>query len=438
MTPMNAHEPPGPSYPARSKRQTMVADLVPDEETWIAGRLLPRAGGALSLRDASGSVAVRLVPPCGAASAGDIVDLLGTFQGDLFTARDTIRLAKGHPAPAEDSANAALWRLGAEPFERRASVYRAVRDFFGSRGFLEVETPCILPAGGQEPHLDPFKTRVRTREGEKDAFLITSPEYCHKRLLAAGCEKIFEIARVFRNGPEEGGGLHWYEFAMLEWYRAYASYLEIMADVENLVAFTARAVESAEAPRLEPPFERITMAQAFDDLAGIDLVPYLEGRGEEFAADDALSGRFGLSADDSADARFFKIIVGAIEPGLRDRGAVFIVDYPATQASLSKVNEDDPLVSERFELYVNGVELANGFSELNDPVEQERRFRAEACEKEACRLDPVPRDLAFLEALQLGMPPAGGVALGLDRLAMVLFGETDLHPLLPFRTESWK
>lgn len=415
----------------------MAGHLAPGEETWIAGRLLTAADGRLLLRDASGAVAVSMTPDCGAVSAGDIVDLRGSFDRGVFAVREAIPLAPGRPVPAEGSANAALWRLGAKPFERRATLRRAVREFFEQRGFLEVETPCLRPSGGQEPHLDPFRTRVQTRDGERDGFLITSPEYCHKRLLAAGCEKIFELARVFRNGPEEGGGLHWYEFTMLEWYRAYASYVEIMADVESLVASGARALESAERARLETPFRRLTMAQAFEDLAGIDLAPYLMGKGEDFAADAARSGQFGLSADDLPDTRFFKILVSGVEPELAALGAVFLIDYPATQASLSKIKEEDPLVCERFELYLNGVELANGFTELNDPCEQEKRFIEEAREKEACGKEPVPGDRAFLDALQLGMPPAGGVALGLDRLAMVLCGESDLHPLLPFSAEKW-
>ncbi len=416
----------------------MVDDLSPGEETWIAGRLLPSERDRLLLRDRTGAVTVSLNPDCGTVAAGDIVDLRGVFANGVFLVREAIRLAPGSPVPTVGSANAALWRLGAEPFERGVSLRRAVREFFESRGFLEVETPCLRPSGGQEPHLDPFRTRIQTREGEKDAFLITSPEYCHKRLLAAGREKIFELARVFRNGPEEGGGFHWYEFTMLEWYRAYASYVEIMADVESLVAFAASAVESGVTDRFKPPFQRLTMAEAFGDLAGIDLTPYLRRNAGDFAADAVRSGRCGLSAEDSPDTRFFKVLVSAIEPELAKLGAVFLIDYPASQASLSKIKEDDPTLCERFELYLNGVELANGFTELNDPREQARRFAEEAREKKACGKRPVPRDRAFLDALELGMPPSGGVALGLDRLAMVLFGETDLHPLLPFSATPWE
>jgi len=415
----------------------MVADLSPGKETWIAGRLLPGKEDGLLLRDATGGVTVALPSDCAAVAAGDIVDFCGALEEGLFSVRKAIRLAPGGAVPPVASPNAPLWRMGAEPFERRAALRREVRGFFESRGFLEVETPCLRPAGGQEPYLDPFRTQIRTRSGRKDAFLITSPEYCHKRLLAAGCEKIFELARVFRDGPDEGGDLHWFEFTMLEWYRAYASYEEIMADVESLVGRAARNLAGVGASLLASPFRRLTVAQAFDELAGIDLGPYLHHGADDFAADAARSGQYGLSPEDSPHTRFFKILVSAIEPRLADLGAVFLTDYPAAQASLSKINEDDPSLCERFELYLNGIELANGFTELNDPREQERRFGDEAREKKASGMRPVPEDRAFLEALELGMPPSGGVALGFDRLAMVLFGETDLRPLLPFSGAPW-
>jgi len=432
MAAMSEHEDRRGVYPARSRRQVLIAALAGGERVWIAGRLLAAEDGEFRLRDASGTIKVRFEGGVAGAAPGDLADLHGFLENGIFHADESVRLAPGRPSPSSGSANAALWAAGAEPFIRRNRIKDAVRAFFRERGFLEVETPRLLPAGGQEPHLNPFRTSVETVRGEADAYLITSPEYCHKRLLAAGHERIFEMARVFRNGSEEGRDLHWFEFTMLEWYRAFACYEEIMDDAENLVFHAARAAGTDAAGALHPPFRRMTMAEAYRELAGVDLEPYLSGNGPEFARREADEGRFGLGPDETPDDRFFKILVAAVEPALRNLGPVFLIDYPAAQAALSKIKPDDPRVCERFELYINGVELANGFTELNDPAEQRRRFEEDARVKAAGGREAVPVDEAFLEALELGMPPAGGVALGLDRLAMVLCGENGLDAFLPF------
>ncbi len=415
----------------------MTADLAEGVPRWIAGRVIEDEE-ALLLRDASGFVALSLGsrpgrPEVPRPAAGDIVELFGSLAGDgLFHVESWNLLAPGRPSLPEDSPNARLFSAGSEPFTRRNRVKAAVRAFFEERGFIEVETPIMVPAAGQEPHIEPFRTRVDGRNRSCDAFLITSPEYAHKRLLAGGLERIFEMARVFRNGPEEDGGFHSLEFTMLEWYRAFASSIEIMEDLEQLVCSLARGLRSRHADRFAAPFRRLTLREAFRSFAGVDLEPYLEGADRSFAEKEASAGLFGLSGDDSSETRYFKILVNAIEPALRSCGPVFLVDFPASQAALSKVRHDDPLVSERFELYLDGIELANGFTELNDPAEQRRRFEDEGKVKAAEARPPVPLDEAFLDALEHGMPPAGGVAVGLDRLMMVLYDEESLAPLLPF------
>jgi len=449
---MDSNDRQTPHYPLRSRRQSIIADLREDLSTWIAGRLIPSGErdpgrreecGGLLLRDASGRVP--LAGATGAqggggeiragareARAGDLVDLQGVLRQGVFEVHDLVLLAPGRVNPPEGSLNHSLWRAGQEPFLRRSLTRKALREFFEAEGFWEVETPTLVPAAGQEPHLQPFETEVATTLGPRRAFLITSPEYGHKRLLAAGHEKIFEITRAYRNGCEEGLDLHWYEFCMLEWYRAYACYEEIMADTENLLWRLALDLRPASAAEFKPPFRRITVEQAFGELAGVDLVPFLDGDAETFAGDEARAGRFGLDPQDSSETRFFKILVAGIEPALARMGPVFLVDYPASQAALSKLKSDDDRLCERFELYVNGVELANGFTELNDPQAQRRRFEEEARARGAAGGAPVPVDEAFLEALELGMPPAGGVALGVDRLILVIYGEESLDRLLPF------
>lgn len=438
---MNAPSSEDTGYPARTRRQSMAADVLEDQPQWIAGRIAGAEEGIL-LRDESGTLPLVFDRDDADLSLprprqGEIVELYGSLGRDgRFHVASWTRLAPGRPVLPARSPNAHLFAAGAEPFVRRNRVKAAVRAFFEERGFLEVETPIVVPAAGQEPHIEPFRTRVEGRGRPREAFLITSPEYAHKRLLAAGMEKIFEMARAFRNGPEEGGGLHSREFTMLEWYRAYASCNEIMDDLEQLVSRLARDLDSALVDCLEIPFRRITVRRAFEEMAGVDLEPFLEGKDELFALEQATSGRYGLSLDDPAETRYFKILVAAVEPALRTCGPVFLVQFPASQAALSKVCMDDPLVCERFELYVNGVELANGFTELNDPGEQQRRFAEEARVKAAEGREPVPLDQAFLDALDHGIPPAGGVAVGLDRLMMLLYGETSLRPLLPFGTDQ--
>jgi len=428
-------------YPARSRRQVPVAGLTEGARVWISGRLLAETDGSLRLQDSSGRVPVAFehgsparehTRDAARTAPGDLADLCGRLEKGIFVVEEIVRMAPGLPSSGRGSSNAALWKAGAAPFIRMNLLEDSVRRFFRERGFLEVRTPRLLPAGGQEPHLNPFHTTVETAGGEIPAFLITSPEYCHKRLLAAGHEKIFEAARVFRNGPEEGRDRHWFEFTMLEWYRAFASYEEIMEDVENLVFHAAMSVDARAAAAFRPPFRRISLKQAFSQFAAVDLEPYLAGNEKDFARREAEEGRFSLDPHDAPGDRFFKILVAVVEPALSNLGPVFLVDFPAAQAALSKISPDDPRVCERFELYINGVELANGFTELNDPVEQRRRFEEEAGIKAARGLAAVPIDESFLEALELGMPPAGGVALGMDRLAMVLFGEETLDAFLPF------
>lgn len=427
-------------YPSRTRRETLIAALRPGEKTWIAGRLLQVDDALWRLEDRSGTVELDLsglkesTTSAGAApfNAGDLAELKGTLlENRCFQATDLRVLAPGRPEAPSGSANAPLWRLPKDFFTVRRKMKDALRRFFLGHGFEEVETPILVSAPGQEPYLDPFVTTL-DRTGERARqYLITSPEYAHKRLLAAGFEKIFEIARVFRNGPSETRGLHHVEFTMVEWYRAYASYIEIMEDTECLIRALAEEAAYPGKDDLKPPYERITMTEAFNRYAQVDLEPYLEDA-SSFAEAEAMQGAFGLKKTDDAEARFFKIFISAVEPKLGIPRPVFLIDFPASQASLSKIRHDAPQVCERFELYYSGVELANGFTELNDPDEQAERFRHEGELREKRGAAPVPVDESFLEALRLGMPPSGGVALGFDRMLMLLVGAEDLKTVMPF------
>ena len=265
----------------------------------------------------------------------------------------------------------------------RARVLRQIRAFFDARGFTAVETPVRIPAPAPEPHID--------CPPSGDWFLRASPELQMKKLLAAGMERIYQIGPCFRAG--EKGRRHNPEFTMLEWYRANADYSDIARDAEELVAEVLRPRGSAALPR-------VTVHEAYRRWAEWDPV-------EAWDQD-----------------RFDFDMATKIEPNL-PKGPLFLMDYPAPAASLARLKADDPRVAERWELYVDGLELANAFTELTDPVEQRRRFESARAERRALGEADYPLDEEFLDALAR-MPPSGGVALGVDRLVMLACGVRDI------------
>ena len=264
----------------------------------------------------------------------------------------------------------------------RARVLREIRAFFDARGFTEVETPVRIPAPAPEPHID--------CPPSGDWFLRASPELQMKKLLAAGMERIYQIGPCFRAG--EKGRRHSPEFTMLEWYRANADYLDIARDAEELLAEVLK--------RDHADVQRITVREAYLRWAGWDPV-------ETWDQD-----------------RFDFDMATKIEPNL-PKEPLFLTDYPAPAASLARLKADDPRVAERWELYVDGIELANAFTELIDPVEQRRRFELAREERRALGEADYPLDEEFLDALAR-MPPSGGVALGVDRLVMLACGASSI------------
>lgn len=327
----------------------------------------------------------------------------------------------------------------AQKIRVRAKVIEAVRRYFAGARWDEVETPALVPAPGMEPHIHAFEAPFVPEGGgaPRPLWLHSSPEYAMKRLLADGWERIFQIAKVFRNG--EVSATHNPEFTMLELYRVGTDYRGIMEDLEGMVASCARAVAPGGAARcrvedaeldLEPPFERLTVAEAFAARAGIDLAE--TGFDAKRLGEAARARGFdGARPGDSFDDVFFRIFLAAIEPGLGWPRPTYLVDWPAPMAALAKLRKDDPRWAERFELYIGGLELANGFTELNDAPEQRRRLVAEQEERRRLGRPVYPLDERFLEAVGR-MPDAGGVALGLDRLAMLLTGAESIEEVLLF------
>lgn len=319
------------------------------------------------------------------------------------------------------------------PFlKARGRITAAVRRFFEAEGFVEVETAALQFSGGNETHLSAFSTELVGGDGGRSRlYLHTSPEFACKKLLAAGEEKIFTLARVFRN--RERSALHHPEFTMLEWYRADEPVARVMEDCAGLLAEAAAAVgardfswrESLCDPYVEP--EVVTVCAAFARYAGVDLEPLLEDRDGLARAAEQLGLR--VTMDDTWSDLFSKILSEKIEARLGCGRPTLLVDYPAREAALARVNRDDPRFAERFELYVCGVELANGFGELTDPVEQHRRFEAQMTEKARIYGEHYPIDADFLAAIA-AMPEASGVALGLDRLIMLTTGAARIEQVL--------
>lgn len=289
----------------------------------------------------------------------------------------------------------------------RAQLLVSTREFFQSRNVLEVETPVLSQAGVCEPYLRNLSTDI---SGHR-YFLQTSPEFAMKRLLCAGSGSIYQISKAFRD--DEQGSIHNPEFTMLEWYRVGFDYHQLMDEVQALASDLLGITD----------FAKITYQQAFDETLGIDPERATYSELENLAG--AVTGQ--TSKNDLLDL----IMSDKVLPKLPK--AVFVYDYPANQAAMAKIRGD---VAERFELVIDGVELANGYSELTDADEQEQRFINENKQRETLGLEPMAIDQNFLAAMQQGLPECAGVALGFDRLLMLASNKTSLADVLPFPIEK--
>jgi lysyl-tRNA synthetase class 2 len=319
----------------------------------------------------------------------------------------------------------------------RNRITAAMRAWFAARDFVEVETPALQVSPGNEAHLHAFATEAVSLAGDRTPlYLRTSPEFAAKKLLAAGEARTFELARVWRN--RERGPLHHPEFTLLEWYRAGEAYETLMGDCASLLAVAAQAAGAKALsfrgqsldPLAEP--ERVTLAEAFDRHAGVDLLATVQADGEtdrDGLAAAAQGQGIRVASDDTWADVFSRVLVEKIEPNLgRDR-ATILCEYPVSEAALARPKAADPRVAERFELYACGVELANCFGELTDAAEQRRRFEAEMAEKARVYGERYPIDEDFLAALAR-MPQSCGGALGLDRLVMLATGADRIEQVL--------
>jgi lysyl-tRNA synthetase class 2 len=290
----------------------------------------------------------------------------------------------------------------------RARVVQALRRFFIDQDYLEVETPYLIPSPIPELHIDPIAAG--------HGYLITSPEICMKRLVAAGCMKVFQICRCFREG--ERGALHLPEFTMLEWYRTQCTYFSLMEECERLflellteLGMGEEICFQAQNISFRPPWERITVSHAFEKYASLPM---------QKAVDTGC---------------FDEILVRDIEPMLGITRPTFLYAYPATQAALARLHPENPALAERFELYVGGLELGNAFSELRDPTEQTLRFEKDTVERKRLGKESYPLPAAFLRSLKY-LPDSSGIALGVDRLVMLLSDGATMDEVVAFAPED--
>jgi lysyl-tRNA synthetase class 2 len=316
------------------------------------------------------------------------------------------------------------WRPSAtlEALHQRAELLQRLRGYFAEQGVLEVETPLLSAAGIPDPHIPSFTT-ASGPDGEAPRYLNTSPEFAMKRLLAAGSGPIYQVCKAFRRG--EQGRHHNPEFTLLEWYRPSFDHLRLMGEVDVLVR------RLAENFRPLGPCERLSYRACFQQYLQIDPLQASVSELQACARENGLGGVTGLSNDDR-DAWLDLLLSHCIQPHLGQDGLTFIYDYPASQAALARIRPDEPPVAERFELFIDGIELANGFHELQDAEEQRTRFEADLSHRQVEKLEPIVVDERLLDALEAGLPACAGVALGLDRLQLVLTGRTQIAETLAF------
>jgi len=319
------------------------------------------------------------------------------------------------------------WRpsAAAEALRRRAELLAAVRDFFRKAGVLEVETPVCSGFAATDPALDSLETRYTgpgAPHGQR-LFLQTSPEFHMKRLLAAGSGPIFQICKAFRD--RERGRLHNPEFTLLEWYRPGLDHWGLMDEVESLVASVLHCTR---------PFARHSYRELFQARLGIDPLTAEAEALRACALDHGLAEAAQLQLD-GPDPWLALLISRFIEPELGRGIPCFVYDFPASKAALARLRPGDPEVAERFELYAEGLELANGFHELGDAAEQRERFQWDLQQRRSAGRPIVPMDRRLLEALEQGFPDCAGVALGLDRLLMLRIGAHSIDEVLAFPLE---
>jgi len=331
-----------------------------------------------------------------------------------------------------------------ENFYQKAKILAALREFFAKENFLEIDTPTLVSAPDTNPFNEVFKL-----EG-KNLFLTPSPEFFIKKLLAAGLKNVYQITKVYRDWQEHNP-LHLSEFTILEWYRDNATYLDLMADCENLVSFVwerlgvqaksekrkaenynlkfkTSLVYQDQQINLAPPWSRISCKEAFEKYANINLDEFIDiNKARKICRQKG----YQVDEKNSWEELYHQIFLNEVEPKLPKEQPLILYDYPAPLAALSKIKESDPRYAERFEFYIGGLELGNGYSELTDTHEQEKRLKADIETRKSKKMKVFDYDHDFVEALKEGLPKTAGIAVGIDRLVMLFTDSSDIHEVTP-------
>lgn len=317
-----------------------------------------------------------------------------------------------------------------ENFCQKAKVLSALRQFFAQENFLEVDTPNLVSAPDPNPFNEIFKIEGR------NLFLTPSPEFFIKKLLAAGLKNVYQITKSYRDW-QENDPTHLSEFTILEWYRNNATYLDLMVDCENLINFIQgklygqgcnTLVYQGQEIDLRSPWQRISCKEAFEKYAKVNLDKFIDINN---ARKICREKGYQVSLENSWEELYHQIFLNEVEPKLPKQQPLILYDYPAPLAALSKIKESNPKYAERFEFYVGGLELGNGYSELTDGNEQEKRLRQDLETRKAKKMLVFDYDHEFVDALKEGMLKTAGIAVGIDRLVMLFTDSSDIHEVTP-------
>ncbi len=352
--------------------------------------------------------------------SGDIVlikaKVVGVFDAVVFHVHEVQLLAPAFTKSKHNTSSHAKREIEWARFKQD------IRAFFISREFIETQTPTLVPSPGTEPYLDVFTTELVYGKNKKLFFLPTSPEFHLKKLLAQGHTRIFELRSCFRNG--EVSEHHQPEFQMLEWYRAYAGLDAIIEDVAHLL----RHLQAKYPQKKIEQLKVTTMAALFaEHCDGFELRP-MTSKEDLFSLCEKLGLR--PMVNDTWDDLFFRVVIDKIEPSIDRETPLIVRNYPQPQAALSRLGDDG--WAQRFEFYWRGLEIANAFDELNDPKQNEERFKSDLIKRKHSGRESHPVDDELIESFYSGMPPAGGIALGVERLFMALFEIKDIAQIKSF------
>jgi lysyl-tRNA synthetase class 2 len=314
-----------------------------------------------------------------------------------------------------------------EHLRLRAQMLMVIRRFFAERQVLEVETPLLCSTTGTDPQLDFFASSYHAPPLHKKLYLQTSPEFAMKRLLAAGSGCIFQICKAFRNG--ESGRLHNPEFTILEWYRLGFDLAALMNEVESLLLqLLATAFDLLSC-------KRVSYQQLFHEVTGLDALNFNLAAYQQYVVNNGYGEAVQLCAEDPVLWLDF-IFSHCVQPAMSENLIYLVYHYPAIQSSLARLNSQDTRLAERFEVFINGMELGNGFYELADAQEQESRFDREIGQRRLQGLPVVEKDTLFLAAIKAGLPDCSGVAIGLDRLLMLVTGVNNINNVQAFPIQN--